>query len=177
MNFIWKLGQQNLITFPLVDVNGTEVAGLGGGFTLRLSLNGAVHANGLGTKAEIGLGWYSYLATAGEASNYGVVAVAAWGTGTTQQNMEFVVEERTIYGLLFTYTVASAVNGLPLAGVKVAVAADSLGSRVIWVGLTDALGVARDGNGNLPRLDPGTYYIFRQLAGYIFVDPDVEVVS
>jgi len=76
----------------------------------------------------------------------------------------------------FTYTVTDG-GGLPIDGVYVEISTDIAGANVIWCGYTDAFGVARDVNGYLPRLDPGTYYFWRQLAGYIFVDPDPEVVS
>ena len=77
----------------------------------------------------------------------------------------------------FTYTVTDAGTGLPIEGVSVDISTDIAGNNIIWCGTTDAFGVARDEHGNLPRLDPGTYYFWRKLSGYIFVDPDVEIVS
>lgn len=75
----------------------------------------------------------------------------------------------------FTYTVT--VGGLPIEGVSIDISTDIAGTNIIWCGTTDAFGVARDANGYLPRLDPGTYYFWRRLAGYIFVNPDPEIVS
>lgn len=79
--------------------------------------------------------------------------------------------------IAFTYTVTDSVTGLPLDGVQVWFSTDAAGANVVWSGVTDAFGVARDVNLNLPRLNAGTYYVWRQLAGYVFSDPDTEVVS
>lgn len=77
----------------------------------------------------------------------------------------------------FTYTVINDVTLNPIDGVEVWISTDNPATNIIWKGNTDAFGVARDVNGNLPALDAGTYYFWRQLAGYIFTDPDTEVVS
>src|SRR5690554_5239430 len=171
----WKRGQQNLITFVLVGSNGQEVTGLGTGWTVQISKAGGAFANGAGTKAEIGSGWYSYLATASEADTVGPVAVKITHAGIVQQNLEYVVEDRVISAVEFTYTVTSSVGGTPIDGVQVWITTDNLGGNVVWSGFTDMLGVARDEYGNLPRLDPGTYYFWRNRAGYVFDDPDQEV--
>jgi hypothetical protein len=174
----WKLSQTNLITFVLVDSAGTEVTGLGTGFTLQISKAGGAFAGGAGTKAEIGSGWYSYLSTSGEADTVGPVAIKVTHASIVQQNMEYVVEQRTISSIAFTYTVTNSVSAAPLEGVQVWIATDSAGANVVWVGTTDSAGVARDDSGALPRLDPATYFFFRQLAGFTFSpDPDSEVVS
>lgn len=77
----------------------------------------------------------------------------------------------------FTYTVTSSTTGLPIEGVEVWFSTDVAGANIVWKGDTDAFGIARDVNGALPALDAGTYYVWRQRAGYTFVDPDTEVVS
>ncbi len=77
----------------------------------------------------------------------------------------------------FTYTVTDAGTGLPIAGVHIEITTDIAGTNVIWCGDTDTFGVARDDNGELPRLDPGTYYFWRNMPGYIFTNPDTEIVS
>lgn len=173
----WKLSQQNLITFVLVDSNGNEVTGLGSGFTLQLSKAGGAFTASAGTKAEIGSGWYKYLATAGEADTVGPVAIKVTHASVIQQNLEYVVEQRTITAVEFTYTVTNSVTSAPLEGVQVWIATDSAGSYVVWAGTTDASGVARDSNSGLPLLDPGTYYFWRQRAGFTFTNPDTETVS
>ena len=76
-----------------------------------------------------------------------------------------------------TLLVTDAMTGLPIEGVSVDISTDVAGTNIIWCGTTDAFGVARDENGYLPRLDPGTYYFWRRLAGYTFVNPDPEIVS
>ena len=77
----------------------------------------------------------------------------------------------------FTYTVTDSLTGDPIEGVDIDISTDLAGTNVIWCGATDTFGVARDANDNLPRLDPGTYYFWRQRAGYIFINPDTEIVS
>ena len=83
----------------------------------------------------------------------------------------------SLTGVEFTYTVTNSVNGLPLAGVAVWFAVDGGGAQIVWSGHTDALGVARDAYGALPRLDPGTYYVFRSRPGYVFRNPDTEIIN
>lgn len=173
----WKKSQPNTILFVLVDADGEMVTGLGSGYTLQISKVGAAFAAGAGTKSEVGLGWYKYVATAGEADTSGPVAVVVTGGSAIQQNLEYVVEDRVVTAVELTYTVTSSSGGAPIEGVYVAIATDSAGGHVVWSGHTDVFGVARDGAGNLPRLDPGTYFLFRQRAGYVFSDPDMEVVA
>jgi hypothetical protein len=78
----------------------------------------------------------------------------------------------------FTYTVTNSVTTQPEPDVTVTVSTDLAGTNLIWSGTTDAFGVARDVNGDLPRLDPGTYYFFKSKVGFIDdQNPDTEVVS
>lgn len=175
----WKLSQANLVTFVMINASGAEVTGLGNGFTVQVSKAGAAFQASAGTKAEIGLGIYSYLCTAGEANTYGPVVLVVTGAGCIQQNLEYIVEERTINAVAFTYTLTEPPEGggTPIPGALIWFTIDVNGLNVVWNGVTDAFGVARDDNSNLPRLDPGTYYVWRQKAGYNFTDPDTEVVS
>lgn len=175
----WKLNQTNLVTFVMINASGVEVTGLGNGFTVQVSKAGGAFQASAGTKAEIGLGIYSYLCTAAEADTFGPVFLVVTGAGCIQQNLEYVVEERTINAIEFTYTLTQPPEGVgaPIPGAVVWFTTDLAGLYVVWSGSTDAFGVARDSNGRLPRLDPGTYYVFRQKSGYDFDDPDTEVVS
>jgi hypothetical protein len=173
----WQLDQQNFIAFVLVDSSNVEVTGLGNAFVLQLSKNGGAFAGSAGTKAEIGNGWYSYECTAGEADTVGPVAIFVTGAGIIQQNLEYVVEERTINAYEFTYTVTDAVTTNPIFGVRVWFSTDINGLHVVWQGSTDTFGVARDEFGELPRLDSGVYYVWRHAIGYIFSDPDTETVG
>jgi hypothetical protein len=77
----------------------------------------------------------------------------------------------------FTYTVTDSVTTLPIEGVEVWFSTDNPAVNIVWKGDTDAFGVARDVLGNLPALDAGNYFVWRQKAGYTFSDPDSEVVS
>lgn len=172
----WVLNQINLIVFVMVDNTGTEVAGLGNGFTLEVSKAGGAFVASAGTKAEIGNGWYSYQTTVGEADTIGPVAVRVTGAGCVQQNLIYVVIQRSMNCIEFTYTLTDSVTGLPIADATVWFATDININNIVWQGVTDAFGVARDEFGNLPCLDAGTYYVRSQKSGYIF-DIDTEIVS
>ena len=125
----------------------------------------------------MGSGWYSYLSTQAEADTYGPVSLSITGPGIRQQNLEYVVQERTVTAVPFIYTLTNDVTSLPIEAAKVQFSININGSGVVWVGYTDVFGVARDSAGNLPRLDPGTYYVFRTKQGFTFNDPDIEVVG
>lgn len=174
----WKLNQQNRICFVMVDAAGTEVAGItGAGLTLEISKNGGAFQASGGTKSEISDGWYSYLSTAAEADSVGVVAIKVTGAGAVQQNLEYVVQQRNTNAIAFTYTVTDTSTGNPIEGVEVTITTDAAGNNVIWNGDTDTFGIAKDDNGRLPYLDPGTYFFWSQKASYSFSNPDSEVVS
>lgn len=172
----WTPHQPNKILFVLVDPSGNELAGLAGGFTVQISKNGGAFVNSAGTNAEIGSGWYSYLSTAGEADTRGPLAVKVTGSGAVQQNLEYVVGGRVPTAIAFTYTLTNISNGNPIDGAVVSFATDSSIINIVWTGTTDAFGVARDSNGNLPYLQPGTYYVRSQKPGFTF-SIDTETVS
>jgi hypothetical protein len=88
---ILHLAELQLIDFTLVDSDGIEVTGLGSGFTLQLSKNGAAFAAGTGVKAEIGSGWYKYQLTAAETDTEGPLAIKITGTGAVQRNLIYTV--------------------------------------------------------------------------------------
>lgn len=105
----WVLNQTNKITFVMVNTAGVEVAGLGTGFTLQLSKNGAAFAASAGTKAEIGNGWYSYIATAGESDTAGPVAVKVTGAGAVQQNLVYGVSPSLVLSTAQLQALADAI--------------------------------------------------------------------
>lgn len=175
---VWEQSQTNTILFVMVDSGGTEVTGLGSGFTLELSKNGAAFAGSAGTKSEIGDGWYKYVSTAGEADTRGPIAIKVTGSGAIQQNLEYVVAGRTASAVIFTYTVTDSVSGNPVEGANVWITSDVAGNNTIWTGVTNTSGVAVDANNNKPYLDPGTVYVWVQRSGYITPTvPDTEIVS
>jgi hypothetical protein len=173
----WRLNQTNTITFVLVDNSNYEVAGLGSDFVVEIAKNGGSFVPGVGSKSEIGAGWYRYVATAEESDTVGPVALAINGDGIVQQNLEYVVEQRASTLVPFIYTVTNSLTDEPIDGVFVSITTDLAGVRVVWSGYTDTFGVARDSEGGLPYLDPGTYYLFRQRSGFAFNNPDTEVVE
>lgn len=176
----WILSQQNRIVFVMVDATITEVAGIGdGNLTVEVSKNGGAFVGGTGTDTEISDGWYSYLAAAVEADTIGPIAVKVDGAGAIQQNLEYIVKQRTSGCINFTYTVTDGSSGLPLEGVQVWVTTDAAGTNIIWTGVTDTLGIARDDADDLPCLDAGSYFFFKQLSGFTDdqASGDLEVVS
>jgi len=88
---IINLYQPQLISFVMVNSSGVEVTGLGSGFTVEISKNGADLIAGTGVKHEIGSGWYSYQLTAAETDTQGPLAIAISGIGTIQQNLIYQV--------------------------------------------------------------------------------------
>lgn len=175
----WELGQQNEIKFVMVNGSGSNFAGLGNTYTMKISKPGnTAFVDAAGLKQEIGSGWYRYVSTAGEADTAGAIAIYLPAQdGAAEQNLEYVVKSRNALAIEFTYTVLYQGSGLPIPSVNVSISTDLSGTNIIWVGVTDTFGVARDSNGELPRLDPGTYYFWSQKTGIVFTNPDTEVVS
>lgn len=107
-----------------------------------------------------------------DASDISDIASAVWA---------YTSRTLTAFGsgaISYTYTVTDSVTTNPIDGAEVWITTDLAGTNVIWAGVTDAFGVARDAAGNLPALDAGTYYFWKQIAGYLDDDsPDTEVVS
>jgi hypothetical protein len=173
-----KLSQINRICFVMVDVNYTEVPGLGAGYNLFISKNGVGFNPSAAAKAEIGNGWYTALLPAVECDTIGPIAIYATGAGCIQQNLEYVVQQRNVTCIEYTYTLNNSVTLAPVEDAKIWVTTDVTGNFVIWNGETDAFGVARDSEGILPCLDAGTYYFWAKKAGGVAnAWPDVEIVS
>lgn len=87
----WAPNRENPIQFVLIDSSGIEVSGLGDDFVVELRKLDGVFVEGLGTKREIGRGWYEYIATADDADTKGPVDVIATAAGCLQQNLVYVV--------------------------------------------------------------------------------------
>ncbi len=77
-------------------------------------------------------------------------------------------------GTAETYTVTDSVTGFGIDGVHVWVTSDIGGANIIWAGFTNAAGVVN----YYHDLAPGTtVYLWREIAGYSFPNPDLEVTS
>lgn len=174
-----------MATFTYTAPDNTGIASILSGVNDLISTIGTA---GAGLTALPGMVWANSVRTL---SSFGSLVADIWshvtrtltsGGGATAAEV-WAYAERTltafVYGALieFTYTLTDAVSGLPLVGVTVRISTDSAGSNTAWIGLTDALGVARDGYGAKPRLAAGSYYFWRSLSGYSFADPDVEAVG
>lgn len=72
--------------------------------------------------------------------------------------------------ILFTYNVTGPAS-VPISGATVRVATDLVGTNVIAEGTTDNFGNVQF------YLDAGTYYFFTTKSGYVFANPDTEIVS
>lgn len=174
---VWELDNINTITFVLVDAANAEVPGLTNTYTLEVSKNGGAFVGSAGTKSEISNGWYKYIATAAEADTIGALSIRITHASIVQQNLEYVVEQRTAGAVPYPYTVKNTVTLNPIDGVEVWITTDIAGLNVVWNGYTDTFGVARDESGALPLLDPGTYQFWSKKPGYTFPNPDAEVVA
>jgi len=139
----------------------------------------ADHSGTVGSTAEA-------LDAAGGGSTPAAIADAVWDevlaghlvAGSTGAALSAASGGSSPGAVEFTYTVTNSVTTNPVDGCEVWFTTDLAGNNVVWVGLSDTFGVARDVNGNKPLLDPGTYYVWKQLAGYIIDDqPDTEVVA
>lgn len=73
--------------------------------------------------------------------------------------------------ITFVYTLTSTVDGSPIPDADVWVSNDLAGANVITSGRTDNFGQITF------YLDAGTYYVWREKAGWNFVNPDVETVA
>lgn len=115
---------------------------------------------------------------AGDNAVSGGVRIMAWNYSLFDETADEVICGGAEAGCVeFTYTVTDISTGLPIEGVDVWFTTDAGGTNLKWRGTTDAFGVARDTVNNLPCLDSGTYYVWRNASGYTFDDPDTEVVS
>ena len=102
------------------------------------------------------------------------------GAGSTGEQLDTLCSTATVFpagAIEYTYTVTDSSTGLPVVGVDVWISTDNPAVNIIWRGVTDAFGVARDVTDAKPQLDPGTYFIWRHRVGYTDTDPDTEVVS
>lgn len=81
----------------------------------------------------------------------------AWGSGSGAGSIE--------------WDVTIEVSGLPRDGVEVWCTTDSGGLNVVSSGITDALGKVTF------MLDAGTYYVWKQMSGVNFTNPETMVVS
>lgn len=166
----WLPDQPNLVTFIIDDDGGVEVPGLGTAWTIEISVAGGAFVPALGTKGEIGHGWYSYVTTAGEADSSvtGSRALRITHVSARQQNLEYTVEPRVTGAIEVEYTVNDSGSGLPLASVRSWVTADASNSEnPFWLGYSDFAGLLKDSQGNLPRLPVGVLYLWKHHPGYI----------
>jgi hypothetical protein len=75
----------------------------------------------------------------------------------------------------FTYSVDD--GDLPIEGAEVWFSSDAAGANLLWVGATDADGIARAANNSKPWFDPGTLYAWVKKSGFAFANPQAVVVS
>lgn len=170
------------------DANGDPVLGITDGqWTKRIAKGGGAFAPMTVTITETGNGFYSLTYSTSHTDTLGSLSMYFIAPGTQQVNVQYRVVSKLVEDLSvatfpagaisFTYTMTNAQTSNPLPGVNIWISTDNLANNIIWKGVTDTFGVARDVNNNKPQLDAGTYYFWRQKAGFLFNDPDSEVVS
>lgn len=157
-------------TVPALAVLGTAYTGLAIGYRV-LYIGGSVYsAFGTANVAEGSVaGTYRVNGgiTAPDAGGYIV-----WGISTTDYAEATIEPAATTAGRGATsQTVNVTVGGVVTDGVEVWVTTDSAGANVVSSGVTDALGNVTF------LLDAGTYYVWKQLAGANFTNPETMVVS
>ena len=173
--YILRKNQPQTIAFVLSDAASNMVTGLGNTFSLSISKAMGAFAAGTGVKSEIGNGWYAYALPAAECDTIGPLSIVCSGGTSIQQNLIYVVESYVVGAVEFSYSVTDGVN--VIEGASVFIYTDSAGTKLAWKGVTDAFGIARDNNNDLPSLYPATYYIYTIKYGYSFTNPDVEVAA
>jgi hypothetical protein len=175
----WSPDQPNEIKFVMVDTNGAELAGLT--LSIEVSKPASAFVAAAGSWNEISDGWYRYVSTAGEADTIGTVAVKVTSAGAVQQNLEYVVDERVQQAVYYPYLVTEPPLGVgaPVVGAEVWVTSDLAGARTpAWRGVSNALGEAKDEEGDDPLLIPGTWYFWKFHPAFDDNDnPDTEVVT
>ena len=103
--------------------------------------------------------------------SYNIYIAATVDSDTGGISFGFTVDTPTAGPITFTYTVTDDVSGLPVADVKVWVTTDIAGSNTINQSSTNTSGEV------VFTLSAGTYYLWRQKAGYLFTNPDTETVA
>lgn len=128
------------------------------------------------------IGAYVRLYNLADLDTYNYFAAARY-TGAVSLDQDWVIGSAGVENIPlgtsveFPYVVYFDGTTDPIEGVKVEIHRNAAGTDVYWVGWSNALGEARDTYGNYPRLDPGTWYVWRRKAGITFNNPDTEVVT
>lgn len=119
-----------------------------------------------------GNGYHEYALTQSE-SDHSHVAFTFVGSGAVPTTVQVfpVVPPAGAGAVTWTYTLTNSENGNPIAGADVWVTSDLAGTDILASGVTNASGVVTF------YLDVGTVYVWRQLAGFNFTNPDQETVS
>lgn len=122
-------------------------------------------------------GLYGYVLTSAELGTYDYIATAIT-TSTTADVKEvpavwtYYAQGASTIGQGSVATVVTVNDGSsPLDGANVWVSTDSGGANIVAQGFTSALGTVT------LYLDPGTYYVWKTLAGYTFTNPSTLVVT
>lgn len=134
--------------------------------------------NGENPTEEVGGGIYTKAYASDDPATYDYFAFAQY-TGATEldsnyalMSAPFIDESSARAGATaFTYTLTSSVDAAPIANAQVWITTDASGDKVIASGVTDSSGQVTF------YLNAGTYYVWRQKAGWNFSNPDTETVS
>ena len=132
------------------------------------------------TIEQVNVGVYTRIYTGADLDKYNYYAAANY-IGLTTLDQDWiggaVGVDSVPLGTAIEWQYQIVTSGdIPIEGVNVWFY-DENSTYIVWAGVTDSNGYAKDIFNFHPRLDPGTYKIYRQKAGYSFNDPDTEVVS
>lgn len=182
--------QQNSTTYPIPFFMADDIDHISGETglvpTVTICKSGALaFGAAAGTVTEAGNGWYWLAGNAVDRNTLGELLIHASAANADPTDISCMIVNYnpftpTVFpagAIQFTYTVTNSMTGLPIEGVEVWFSTDLGAANIVWKGDTDTFGVARDTLGNLPALDVGIYYVWRQKSGFTFADPDIEDVS
>jgi hypothetical protein len=174
-----------LVNYPIYFSNrGVGVEDLTPTIVVYKKVEDGTDVSGIPVVVELGEGFYKFAAspsvdivvkvdggdTLQNSDRYKVVLITA-----DDNNLDVPVSSRAVgsgYGTVtweYTLTEVGTTNPIPYA--RLWITTDDDGNNVIATGFTNEYGKA------LFYLDPGTVYVWRQKAGIMFDNPDIEVVS
>jgi hypothetical protein len=182
-------GQANTLTHNLIRISDSKPLTTGTVSFYLLALSGA-HAG----KWWNGTAWATDKAAAGAGEHKAdglwqcSIAAGAWEYGVLYEkyamdsgDLSICYSEQVVPSLAIgvigtggtarVYTVTDSVTGLPVPNVTVWVTSDAAGTNILYRDTTNALGQVTF------YLPAGTWYYWRDAAGYEDVDPDVVTHS
>lgn len=160
-----------VVGFPFGLISATDGSAFTSGAPVGYyTLDGGTQQTITAAPVHEGNGQWSVNLTAAETNGdlVGLVFVCAGAIP-----VYFTIATSTLQGgaVTWVYNLTDSATGDPIPNADVWATTDAGGDTVVARGVTDAFGNVTF------YLDAGTYYIWRELAGWTFVNPDIETVS